>query len=101
MVPDYDIDQLKAALNLGPVGVTVQAENPVFRHYGGDILDSIACGTDVGHAVLAVGYGTHPEKGDYITIKNSWGEDWGEDGGFARISLSQKYSKNGVCGILT
>ena len=51
-------------------------------------------GTDLDHAVLAVGYGTDGGK-DYWTIKNSWGKKWGEDG-FFRIERG-----TGKCGINT
>jgi C1A family cysteine protease len=49
---------------------------------------------------LAVGYG-HDKKTnlDYVLVKNSWGESWGEKG-FAKISLEDQNPK-GTCGILT
>lgn len=57
------------------------------------------CGTEIGHAVTAIGYGV--ENGDeYIIIKNSWGTSWGENG-FGKILLSTYYSKQGICGSLT
>ena len=79
--------QLIAALNYGPVSVSVDADSALFRDYRGGVITSPACGTNVGHAVLAVGYGTDPRLGDYVTIKNSWGSTWGEFG-FVKISLS-------------
>ncbi len=48
---------------------------------------------------MAVGYDRDSFTGeDYIIIKNSWGPMWGE-GGYARISMTDKYGRNGICGI--
>jgi len=52
------------------------------------------CGTSLDHAVLLVGYGQEDGK-DYWTVKNSWGDDWGENGYF-RIERG-----TGMCGINT
>ena len=45
------------------------------------------------HAVLLVGYGV--DSVPYWTVKNSWGEDWGE-GGYFRIVRG-----TGACGLNT
>ena len=114
---------MKAALQLGPVGISIAADALVFRHYSSGILDWITCGEQVGHAVLVVGYGVEgePEEGEapfsnrsqslladsvpskgkeYFIIKNSWGSEWGEEG-FARILNSQWSHSSGICGMLT
>ena len=85
---------------LGPVAVSVDADKTVFRHYKSGTIAWQSCGTDIGHAVTAIGFGIDELGEEYVTIKNSWGDDWGENG-FGRISLSQRYSSSGVCGVLT
>lgn len=94
-----DPEQLKAALNMGPVGISVDAESYIFRNYRSGIIDWLTCGVDTGHAVLAVGYGKEDDK-EYFIIKNSWGTQWGEEG-FARILSSQFGHDKGICGIFS
>lgn len=45
------------------------------------------------HAVLGVGYGKDERAGDYWIFKNSWGENWGENG-FFRLKMGSN-----ACGI--
>lgn len=61
-------------LKLGPIAVSVDASN--WGPYSSGVLPYSACGTDIDHAVLLVGFGTDPAFGDYWTIKNSWGASW-------------------------
>ena len=82
----YNPLQLKAAIAKGPVGIAIEASKEFFRNYKGGIINSSNCGQEVGHAVLAVGYGKIANE-EYILIKNSWGPDWG-DKGFGKILMS-------------
>jgi C1A family cysteine protease len=90
-------DELKKALNLGPVAVAIEADKMVFQFYSGGVLDDASCGLDLDHGVLAVGYGTDNGQ-DYYIVKNSWGASWGEQG-YIRIGMSHE-QEGGICGIL-
>jgi hypothetical protein len=59
-------------------------------------LNSAQCGTQLDHAITAIGYGT-TGKVDYFIIRNSWGGNWGE-GGYINIAAVPGKSV-GICGI--
>ena len=89
-----DSQALLDAIALGPVSVAIEADQTVFGHYTGGIITGPACGTNLDHGVLAVGYGE--ENGtQFIIVKNSWGAAWGEQG-YVRLGVE---SGAGVCGI--
>ncbi|KAJ9183741.1 hypothetical protein P3X46_007553 [Hevea brasiliensis] len=90
-------DELKHAVAfVRPVSVAFEVVSG-FRFYKDGVYTSDTCGKtpmDVNHAVLAVGYGV--ENGvPYWLIKNSWGDDWGDNGYF-----KMEFGKN-MCGVAT
>ena len=87
---------MMAAVNIGPVAVSVNAVSPFFQFYQTGVIDTDACGTNTTHAVLVVGYGTDTVSSeDYWLVKNSYGTSWGEDG-YARMAI---VPGAGICGI--
>ena len=89
-------DQMRAALTQQPLAVLVEADQTVFQGYTSGVLDSAACGTNLDHAVLAVGYGTDEATGlDYWLVKNSWSTTWG-DNGYIKLAAN---SSDGICGV--
>jgi KDEL-tailed cysteine endopeptidase len=93
MVTPGSPDQLKAALNKGPVSIAIQADQRVFQQYTSGVLTE-GCGTQLDHGVLAVGYGVL-DGTEYFLVKNSWGPTWG-DQGYIRLGVQDG---DGVCGI--
>lgn len=80
-----DVDQMKKALTLQPVAVSVQADNDVYKTYANGVLDSSACGDTPDHAVLAVGYGVEDGQ-EYWLVKDSYGTNWGDEG-YIKIAI--------------
>jgi len=66
------------ALADGPSSVAIEADQSIFQFYKSGVLDG-ACGKNLDHGVLAVGYQTDSSTGYWI-VKNSWGATWGNQG---------------------
>ena len=66
---------------------SVYINSDLLRSYSSGII-SEPCNTSVDHAVVIVGYGTYNYTGKnikYWIARNSWGDDWGENGYFRII----------------
>jgi len=88
---------LKTAVSQGPVSIAIEADTKAFQLYTSGVLTGDACGTNLDHGVLIVGYGE--ESGtEYWLVKNSWGPSWGDDG-YIKIGRSDSTNDPGVCGI--
>ena len=90
------VSALKKSIDKQPTNVAVSAMNDYWYFYKGGIVNAKDCYDHLGHAVLAVGYGS--ENGhNFFIIRNSWGATWGEKG---YIRLSAEVDGYGVCGVL-
>jgi len=94
-VPTNSELALMTAIVQQPVSVAVEADQAIFQSYQSGVVTG-ACGTNLDHGVLAVGYGTLGGK-DFYKVKNSWGADWGQEGGY--ILLGRTGNGAGKCGI--
>jgi len=93
-VSQNDAAAMKTALAQQPLAVSIEADSSVFQTYSSGILNSTTCGTNLDHAVLAVGYGSENGQ-EFWLVKNSWGWWWGEKG-YVRIAI---VDGEGICGV--
>ena len=93
------VEAIKNAIyNYGPVGVAVCAGPQMQAYRGGvfNIDEKSYCGGGVNHAVVLVGW--NDAENTWI-MRNSWGDTWGGDGGYMRITWGTSnigYSANYV-----
>lgn len=92
----FDENNLKLLVSNGVCIIAIDASKWSFQMYSGGIYDEPSCSSSkIGHSVGLVGYGT--ENGiDYWLVRNSWGENWGENG-YIRMSRN----KDNQCGVAT
>ena len=77
-VNSFDEDALTKAVNEGPVSVAIDASN-LSPYTGGIFTD---CSSKLDHAVVVYGYGITEDGKKFWRMRNSWGEDWGDNGNF-------------------
>jgi len=90
--------QLTYAIQNQPVSVSIEADSRSFQLYKSGVYNDPACGTNLDHGVLAVGYGTMNGQ-DYYIVKNSWSSSWGDEGYIYIARNSVASSTKGMCGI--
>jgi hypothetical protein len=96
VVPNNQVS-LKLAVLRNPVVIGIEADTYYFQSYSSGILTSELCGTTIDHAVEIVGFGV--DNGvKYWSVRNSWGQDWGENGYF-RILRTDSTNDAGICGL--
>ncbi|XP_045762819.1 cathepsin L-like proteinase [Maniola jurtina] len=79
-VPPLSVNAMKVALyKYGPVTVSINANKAVMGYNSGIFFDPTCNDSGPNHGVAVVGYGKR-DGADYWIAKNSWGEDWGQDG---------------------
>ncbi|PQQ05588.1 ervatamin-C-like [Prunus yedoensis var. nudiflora] len=96
-VPANSEDDLLKAVSMQPVSIAIVASGDEFKNYQGGVFSPTDCGTQLDHAVTAVGYGTTEDGTKYWLLKNQWGESWGENG-YMKI-LRDAGAPEGVCGL--
>lgn len=94
-VTPESVAALQTAVAQQPISVSIDAETYYFQTYKSGVLtDATACGVNIDHAVLAVGYGVSGST-NYWLVKNSWSSSWGEQG-YVKIAAQEGF---GVCGV--
>jgi C1A family cysteine protease len=87
---------IKTCIASQPQSVSIEADTTYFQSYTSGVLtNATACGTNLDHAVVAVGYGTTSAGVAYYIVRNSWGTSWGQSG---YVDIGQA-AYPGICGI--
>ena len=91
---------MKVALQTSPLGTSLNAD--ILKFYKAGIFDDqyfpSKCQSSTNHAVTIVGWDV--ENGvEYWIIRNSWGEEFGQDGYFRMATTAADGRPEGICGV--
>jgi cathepsin X len=87
LLPAGNTDAMKAEIyKRGPITCGIDATSGLDAYNGG-IYSELKSDPDINHDVSIVGWGTDGSQ-EYWSVRNSWGEPWGEEG-FFRIVLGK------------
>ncbi|XP_077143518.1 cathepsin W-like isoform X1 [Ranitomeya variabilis] len=94
MLPKNEHAMANYLKNNGTIAVAIN--NSLLKDYVGGVIEQKSCEPyAVNHAVLLVGYHLKDKKQPHWILKNSWGEDWGENGFF------KLHFGSNMCGVTT
>ncbi|TVU16476.1 hypothetical protein EJB05_40044, partial [Eragrostis curvula] len=87
---------LAAAVARQPIAVAIDASGENMQHYKSGVYAG-PCGTEANHHVALVGYGETEDGVKYWIAKNSWGQNWGDEGFF--LMRRGVDGAAGLCGV--
>ncbi|MBN1211633.1 MAG: hypothetical protein JXA92_03570 [candidate division Zixibacteria bacterium] len=89
------VDAMKQAImNYGPISVAVRTSPAMYAYNGG--IFNYNDPNEVDHGVILVGWDDNQGTAGVWFMRNSWGEDWGEDG-YMRIEYGCSSIGFGAC----
>lgn len=87
-----DLEGFKASIRDQPQTIAFGVADEFMYYFSGVYQGE--CTAAVNHGMVAIGYGS--EDGvEYAIVRNSWGENWGEDG-YVRVEMGEE-SDGGKC----
>ena len=92
-VPHRSVSALAKHNEIQPISVSIEATHII--DYKSGVYADPACGVNLNHGVLLVGF-SHA----YWKIQNTWGTSWGEDGYMRMSTTASPEVSGGICGIL-
>jgi len=88
-------DIKQAIYDYGPVSVAIRTSSALYAYTGG-VFNHDESG-EVDHAVVIVGWDDGQGTEGVWIVRNSWGEDWGEEDGYMRIEYGVSSVGLGAC----